>query len=363
MSKTNTQVQEAFGQGKAAINGRRSLESRDQGQGITFLRSYQTTIAIRRAKSSIDPIVFYDAHNYSTTTSQHQGGRSYLDPSFSFDCVRELMGPRWYESATIDDWGPHDCRDPECEREQNDQNNLYRAGLIDWYDSIHSQCWAEEGSYLGQDNQHAVTLPDYGNGRWSYVPAVLLSFDTGQLQVLCGFERGKALSWGGRTDQLWAAVLPFHVMDIRRAFEALKPSYVVNAQRDNATIANGNPDLTDGQSTVKVKRQGDLYFVSCNNGDGPPKDAVKLDDAPLPPSEDSSNHRASKVRVSFDSFGNPRNLSSGWRIWARGKVDHPEHPRLNIGDSWYRVLRSAAVRATSSAYAHPRGNSSRVEAD
>ncbi len=114
MSKTNDQVIEAFGQGKEAKNGRHSLASEQRldadGNDYTFLQSYQSTIAIRRAK---DEAIFHDAHRYSVTTTRHQSGH-YGSPEFSFDCVAELMGANWYETARIIDWGPRNSSNPEC---------------------------------------------------------------------------------------------------------------------------------------------------------------------------------------------------------------------------------------------------------
>ena len=351
MSKTNAQVITAFTEGKRANSSNRNLRSEANGEdGDTFLVSYSTTIAIRRAKTEQ---VFYDAHSYSPTTSQHQGGH-YGSPEFSFNCVAELMGTRWYETARITDWGPRTCHDPACEREREQQRCMYLAGITKWYDNIYDRCWAsEEERDDSRPNLHALDLPDYGDPKHWATAAVLLEFDRGgqHTQVLCGFERGKNIKWVGRTDQLWAAILPFHVFNIQQAFEALKPAYVRNVERNNELAAQSE----NGDGHIRaVKRQGDLYFVECLNDGRPPKDAIKMDGVSLPPGE-RANHRPNQVRLvmgpevqQFQSAGTPpRGVE--WLLWARGNVDHPEHPRLRLG-SWHRVLASAAVRGASAAY-------------
>jgi hypothetical protein len=164
----------------------------------------------------------------------------------------------------------------------------------------------------------------------------------------------------GRTDQLWAAILPFRVHDIVQAFEALKPAYVRNAERHNRLANGGQSDEpripAEEVPAVAIRRQGDLYFVECPNGQGPPKHAVKLDGATLPPGE-RANHQASQVRVVFGD-----EATGAWRIWAKGNVDHPEHSRLRLG-KWYRVLQSAALRGASSAYTHPMGGGRGAQGD
>jgi hypothetical protein len=224
-----------------------------------------------------------------------------------------------------------------------------------WYGDIFSKCWG-----LGDpQDRHDVTIPAYTNGHWPHVAAVLLSFDSRGQQVLCGFERGKALPPFGRTDQLWATILPFRVHDVVQAFEALKPSYVRNAEHSNAIGQTAEPRIrAEEVPTVAIHRQGDLYFVECPNGHGPPKAAVKLDGATLPPGERAS-HQANQVRVVFgDDAAQAFHAGTGvWRIWAKGNVDHPEHARLRL-KGWHRVLQSAAVRGASSAYRHPMGGGS-----
>ena len=355
MSKTNAQVTEAFITGKAAQNSRNSLRSEaNHEDGDTFLISYSTTIAIRRAKTEQ---VFYDAHSYSPTTSQHQGGH-YGTPEFSFACVAELMGPQWYETARVVDWGPRDCRDPVCQRERDQQYAMYRAEISPFDDEIFSRCWASDEERATVPNQHALDLPDYGDSKHWATAAVLLEFKQGgqYTRVLCGFERGKAIKWAGRTDQLWAAILPVAVFDIRQAFEALKPAYVRNVERNNELATEAS------QPARNVKRQGDLFFVECLNDGRPPKDALKLDGVSLPPG-DRANHRPNQVRLvcgpaqesmSTYTYRGP-NSGDMWTIWARGNVDHPEHARLRLG-SWHRVIPSAAVRGASAAYRNPMGS-------
>ncbi len=370
MSKTNAQVHEAFGQGKAARNGKGTLTSDTaREEGYTFLLSYGTTIAIHRAQIEQ---TFWDAHNYSPTTSQHQAGH-YGSPSFSFSCVEELMGPRWFMTARIVDWGPRDCHNPACKRERDQQYAMYQAGITEWYDDIFDRCWATEDELIDTPEQHALELPEYsGQSRRWMAPAVLLEFnrDGQHTYVLCGFEHGKAVQYAGRTDQLWAAILPFRPMNIKMAFEALKPSYVRNAERDNENVAKG--DIRDNPPPmVAIKRQGDLYFVSCPNGEGPPKEAVNLDGVSLPPG-DRANHRPNQVRMVCGppqvGYGNPSwngGSAAGaneWLFWARGNVSHPEHPLLRLG-SWHRVLRSAAVRGASAAYRNFRGSGSAAGGD
>lgn len=358
MSKTNQQVHEAFSKGKAAHNSRYTLESTERVVGqenFTFLTSYRTTIAIRRAEDGAE---FRDAHSYSPTTSQHQRGH-YGIPAFSFDCVAELMGDRWYETAHIQDWGPRSCDNPECGQERTKHHAQWVAGLMPWYDMF-SRCWG-----LGDpQDRHTVTIPGYGDGYYGASAAVLLSFTIRGQQVLCGFESGKSVRFGGRTDQLWAAILPFRVHDIVQAFEALKPAYVRNAERHNKWRAEQvNPPNTEPH--VAIRRQGDLYFVECPNGQGPPKEAFKLDGVTLPPGE-RANHRASQVRVMCDASsrapGTGYGPTDGWRIWAKGNIDHPEHARLRLG-GWHRVLQSAALRGASSAYTHPMGGGRGVYGD
>ncbi len=360
MSKTNTAVQEAFGQGKAARNGKGTLISDTAKEdGFAFLLSYGTTIAIRRAQNEETfEETFRDAHSYSPTTSQHQGGHYGDNPTFSFSCVEELMGPRWFMTARIIDWGPKDCTDPACGRERDQQWAMYRAGITDWYDDIMNRCWATEEERMRIPNQHTIELPEYDDkpGRWK-APAVLLEFNrSGQhTYVLCGFEHGKTAQYAGRTDQLWAAILPFRPMNIKMAFEALKPSYVRNAERGNALATDA------GQPGVAIRRQGDLYFVSCPNGQGPPKDAIKMDGVSLPPG-DRANHRPNQVRMTCGPamrHGYAAMPPGGdeWLFWAKGNVDHPEHTRLRLG-SWHRVLRSAAVQGASAAYRNYQGSGS-----
>ncbi len=356
MSKTNAQVIEAFAKGKQANSSNRNLRSEANGEdGDTALLSYSTTIAIRRAKTEQ---VFYDAHHYSPTTNRHQSGH-YGTPEFSFACVAELMGPRGYETARILDWGPRRCTDPDCERERDQQHCMYLAGITEWYDDIMERCWASEGERQRQTlpNQHAVDLPDYSNPKHWATDAVLLEFDmAGQhVQMLCGFERGKNIKWVGRTDQLWAAILPFRVFNIQQAFEALKPSYVRNVERQNELAAKEE----NGEQHIRaIKRQGDLYFVECLNDGRPPKDAFKLDGVSLPPGE-RANHQPKEVRLVCgpvsSNMRSPVGASDEWAMWARGMVNHPEHPRLSL-KSWHRVMRSAAVRGASSAYRNPMGN-------
>lgn len=361
MSKTNAQVHDAFGQGKAARNGKGTLTSDTAREdGFTHLQSYATTIAIRRAETEQ---TFWDGHSYSPTTSQHQSGH-YGDPTFSFSCVEELMGPRWFETARIVDWGPRQCSDPDCDRERDQQHAMYMAKITPWYDDIFSRCWATEEELLRIPNQHALELPEYNDQtrRWK-APAVLLEFNQGgrYTYVLCGFEHGKNIKYAGRTDQLWAAILPFRPMNIEKAFEALKPAYVRNVERDNENMANG--DIRDNPPPVRaIRRQGDLYFVSCPNGQGPPKDAIKMDGVSLPPG-DRANHQPNQVRmVCGPSPDRAPTGSDEWMFWARGNVDHPEHPRLRL-DSWHRVLRSGAVRAASAAYRNFRGSGSAAGGD
>ena len=352
MSKTNAQVREAFSAGKSASNSRGSLESFQPigPDGFTMLQSYRTTIAIRRDSDGQE---FYDAHHYSPTTTQHQAGH-YGDPSFSFDCVAELMGGRWFEAARILDWGPRDCTNPECEAERQAQHDQYNEGLREWQDNMFSQCFGPDDQHGDPQDRHKLVLPSYTNGHWGQTAAVLLGFGN-QGQVLCGFEVGKAVKWSGRTDQLWAALLPFRVYDIGQAFEALKPSYVRNAERHNKLAAEAGqlpePRTPADGPAVAIHRQGDLYFVECPNGQGPPKEAFKMDGVTLPPGE-RANHRASQVRVLVGPEGTHSIDDSSWRIWARGQVLHAEHPRLCLGKVWHRVLQSAAVRAASSAYRH-----------
>lgn len=349
MSKTNEQVREAFHNGKEGQNGRATLVS-TRGMvpedGITILRSYRTNIAIHRESDGQE---FWDGHHYSITTSQHQRGQ-YDNPHFSFSVVAELMGSRWWERAHIQDWGPRTCSNPLCRERCDTEYEAYKAGRRTWSDDMFSKCHG-----LGDPNdRHSLEIPGYGHGTWGVAPAVLLSFGHDR-QVLCGFERGKSIEGGGgRTDQLWGAILPFRVRDIVQAFEALKPSYVRNAERHNALASNEGEIPID--PAVNIKRQGDLYFVECPNGQGPPKDAFNLDGVTLPPGETRSNHQASHVRMVCGpaSQGLMGVQNEGWKIWARGNVDHPEHARLRL-KGWYRVLQSAALRATSSAYRHPMG--------
>lgn len=363
MSKTNTQVQEAFTEGKVARSGNRNLRSElaaNGDDGDTFLLSYSTTIAIRRAKTER---VFYDAHHYSPTTSQHQGGH-HGSPDFSFVCVAELMGPRWYETARIMDWGPRHCTDPACERERDQQWAMYRAGITEWYDDIMDRCWATDGERHQCGSLHALDLPDYNSNpkHWA-TDAVLLEFDIeGQYtQMLCGFERGRNIKWSGRQDQLWAAILPMRVYDIRQAFEALKPAYVRNVEKQNEAI---EANEENGEQHIRaIRRQGDLYFVACPNGEGPPRDAINLDGVALPPGE-RANHHPKELRLVCGpqqvGYGNPAwnsgrsSSTEEWTLWARGMVNHPEHPRLSL-KSWHRVMTSAAVRGASAAYHNPMG--------
>ena len=260
------------------------------------------------------------------------------------------MGPYWYEQARIVDWGPRYCRHPDCKRTYDAQLEAYHDadGAID--SPTYGQCYVSERR---TEEGHGVMIPGYGGGNWWAAPAVLLEFDAGQ-QILCGFERGKYVRGQGRTDQLWAAILPYRSYDVVAAFQSLKPDYVRGTESYNRLAKDS------GQEGMAIKRQGDLYFVECQNGRGPPKEATALDGATLPPGGTRSNHRASQVRMmcgpatdgSMMAF--PRD--NGWRIWARGQVLHPEHPRLCLGQkTWHRVLQSAAVRAVSSAYSHPPG--------
>ncbi len=340
MSKTNAQVIEAFHKGKEAHNSRATLESLQPiADGLTILQSYRTTIAIRRGS---DDQEFWDGHSYSNTTSAHQRG-PYSNPTFSFSVVAELMGSRWWETAHIQDWGPRTCSNPLCQERRDSEYAAYLRNETKYRDDMFSKCHG-----LGDpQDRHEVNIPGYGDGRHGgFARGVLLSFGHDR-QVLCGFESGKAVKWMGRTDLLWAAILPFRVRDIVQAFEALKPSYVRNAERHNKDQEEA------GQPTWAIKRQGDLYFVECPNGQGPPKGAFKLDGVTLPPGE-RANHRASKVRMICGPEGTHSFDDAGWRIWARGNVDHPEHARLRLG-GWHRVLQSAALRAASSPYRHPMG--------
>lgn len=350
MSKTNAQVQAAFAEGKTANSSNRSLRSEANGDdGDTSLLSYQTTIAIRRAKTEE---IFWDAHSYSPTTSQHQGGH-YGEPAFSFACVAELMGAHWYETAHIQDWGPRTCHDPECQREREQQQAMYVAGITELYDDIYTRCWASETDRQCPGNQHELELPAYNDGKYWATTAVLLEFNRGgqHTQVLCGFERGKHIKFAGRTDQLWAAILPMRVFDIQQAFEALKPSYVRNVERHNELAKEAD------QSPLAIQRQGDLYFVECSNDSRPPRDAIKLDGVSLPPGE-RANHRPKQVRLVCGYEIPQTNYINGradvWKLWARGNVDHPEHPRLRLG-SWHRVLSSTAVRGASAPYSNHMG--------
>ena len=354
MSKTNAQVLQAFTEGKQANSSNRNLRSEANGEdGDTFLLSYSTTIAIRRAKTER---VFYDAHHYSPTTSQHQSGH-YGTPDFSFNCVSELMGPRWFTTARIMDWGPRQCTDPACKREREQQHAMYLAGITEWYDDILDRCWASEEELRTVPNLHALNLPDYSDPKHWATSAVLLEFDQNggqKTQVLCGFERGKNIKWAGRTDQLWATILPMHVYDIQQAFEALKPAYVRNIERHNELAKDAN------QPIQAIKRQGDLYFIECSNDHRPPRDAIKLDGVSLPPG-DRANHRPKQVRMICGpvsqngySYRPPVGASDEWTFWARGNVDHPEHPRLRLA-SWHRVVPSAAIRGASAAYRNPMG--------
>lgn len=363
MSKTNAEVHKAFTEGKEARNSRLSLRSEaNHEDGDTFLLSYQTTIAIKQAKTGQ---VFYDAHHYSPTTSQHQTGH-YGEAEFSFNCVAQLMGPRWYVWARVMDWGPRRCTDPTCQRERDQQHAMYVAGITEWYDDIWERCWASDGDRAAlPPNQHAIDLPAYTDGKRWATDAVLLEFghnkDGGQYtQVLCGFEHGKNIKWSGRSDQLWAAILPRRVYSIEQAFEALKPAYVRNVERQNELAKDAN------QPIRAIKRQGDLFFVECLNDGRPPKDAIKMDGVALPPGE-RANHRPKQVRMvcgppSFDVSLQPyatrsRVSANGdeWIMWARGNVDHPEHPRLRLA-SWHRVIPSAALRGASAPYRNPMGS-------
>ncbi len=344
MSKTNEQVREAFAEGKEASNGRATLESLHPiTEGLTILQSYRTTIAIRRDRDGQE---FWDGHSYSITTTRHQSGHYGSSPDFSFGVVAELMGSRWWETASIQDWGPRRCSNPECKTRREGEYTAYLRKEIEWSDDIFDKCYR-----LGDpQDRHEVSIPGYGDGRYGVAAATLLSFEHGP-QVLCGFERGKAVKWMGRTDQLWGAILPFRVLDIKQAFESLKPAYVRNAERGNVLAEEA------GQTGVNIKRQGDLFFVGCPNGQGPPKEAFKLDGVTLPPGEARSNHLASQVRMICGPTSNGlRGIQNeGWKIWARGNVDHPEHARLRL-KGWHRVLQSDAIRAASSAQRHPMGN-------
>ncbi len=357
MSKTNAQVIEAFTEGKKANSSNRNLRSEANGEdGNTFLISYQTTIAIRRAKTEQ---VFWDAHSYSPTTTQHQSGH-YSEPEFSFSCVSELMGHRWFETARVIDWGPRRCTDPICQRERDQQHAMYSAGITEWYDDIFDRCWASEGERQATGpNLHTLELPAYGDDKHWSTAAVLLEFKRGgqTTQVLCGFERGKNIKYVGRTDQLWAAILPTNVYDIAQAFEALKPAYVRNVERNNELAAKEE----NGREHIRnVARQGDLYFVECLNDHRPPKDAINLDGVSLPPGE-RANHRPKEARLLMgqpmdtNGFRQATGANAEWLLWARGSVDHPEHPRLRLG-SWHRVLSSAAVRGASAAYRNHMGS-------
>lgn len=387
MSLTNDQTIARFLDGKEGRNGRGSLRSENDpdrdAEGATVLFSYGTAIAIRRA----DGQVFRDAHAYSVTTSQHQNGIG-AGPALSFDCARQLVGRNWWQRAHVLDSGPRYCDADECrarrkrmEDEYHDFHARRRAGTLQPEETEpespyvnYGRCW--------QDGEpgHALTIPDYdGWGR----SATLIDFGDGT-QALFGWERGKRVRFGGDTSQLWGALLPSRASDIVSAFRTLRPR-------------------VEDPFSESIKRQGDLFFLPwhgrcdcvchmdkapvddedclgpafarimtrdgrykrhgcdpmgatvpgsqpeteafgahvCKRALLPPSVAVAMDGLELP--DKGGRHKATRAYMTAD-----------WRIWVRGYVEHPEHPRLHLA-GWHRVERSRARQAVAARYSAPRG--------
>lgn len=318
MGHTNAEVGAAFHSGKEAQSSNGNMSSR-RWSGATMLYSYRTLIAIRRD----DGQVFANAHRFSPTTgSNHQTQIDNSAPSVSFTAVAELIGSEWWRKARVQGQGPRYCRDAGCTQENADQSSLFSSGLMAEHPD-YGRCWSPNSE------GHSIEIPDYHGGDNS---AVLLSFSDGR-QVLCGYEAGKHVRNLGRTDQLWAALLPANAYDIRRGFLLLSPPDVRRYKEGNVP---GFPVLHERKP---VQRQGDLYFIPSY--DGPPKAALKIDGVglPLTLAAGRASHIASRARLALNGGGEAQ-------LWARGNVDHREHARLRLS-MWHRVYQSAAVRAVS----------------
>ncbi len=402
MSLTNAAVHERFAAGKAGRSSNGNLRSeRHHSDKATALVSYTTVIAIRRDS---DGVIFRNAHAYSVTTTQHQN-HSYGTPAFSFTCVSELMGSEWWREARLVDQGPRSCNAEPCRTDRkaatddyHAQWNAYRDGNAGNVEPTIQYPDYDACSHEGEDG-HRLTITGYDS--W-YLPAVLLDWP-GRDQVLLGFERGKAIRYQGRADQLWGAILPRWATDIVAAFDTLRPRDMEpDALRQgdlffrpyhgkchcvchnaDAPIWNGDAESVGqryprmanreseaieakaawaaitNKSGLRIKRHGcDPVGYMINNAlapDDPPDvrsqsfGANVCKRASMPPA-DAVPMRGLTLpgkgdrHVATDCYIRP-----DWSIWVRGWIEHPEHPRLHL-PGWHTVERSMARKAVASAY-------------
>lgn len=431
-SLTNADTLAAFRDGREGHNARDSLRSIPE-EGRTELYSYQTLVAVRRER---DDQTFYSAHRYSSTTAQQLGWRN--TPELSFDCMAELIGPRWWDHLEPVDHGPRPCRSPICQRLRDARSANHETARImipgayqygaeaqaepmpgdpdplnpvsypsTYEPGADTRCWAP----VGTPGHGLPTVPGYDS---PWVTAHLLRVDVeepdtvtgqaagklgyGQHYILTGHEPGKREQYGGRTDQLWAAIVPNGAFpygtdpNLPDAFASLRPDgvgadakrqgdlwflpyhgrcacpchedrrYAPDQDEHDARIAPlltkagrwtrhgcdlpgvDIPDVIDlphgGTYEPGSSRVG---ATICKGALLPPAHAARIDGLELPAK--GGRHKPARVA-----------LTPSYDAYASGPVDHPEHPTLRLRDRWHKVTTGRAVVSVAARYYQPMGN-------
>jgi hypothetical protein len=155
-------------------------------------------------------------------------------------------------------------------------------------------------------------------GHWHLLGGALLNWEGSQW--LCGMD----------DDSYFVSKLAGRHRTIADAYAGLKPKQVRQAEKDGKTI----------------HRQGEWYFIETGMSDRDFADMVgcrvkdlngcmahpgakrRAFEHPLPRSSDSSNpHRV-------------RHMQYGNRVYAKGRVRHPEHPMVLLGQQWHQVYKN-----------------------
>lgn len=115
---------------------------------------------------------------------------------------------------------------------------------------------------------------------------------------------------------------------VKDAFESLKPSVVRKAERKG----------------VAVKRQGEWFFLPTSFDD---RAMADYDDLTLTQLKSVSKPSPLPVRNPQSNQHVCRNFVARGSLFARGKVRHPEHRTLDLGDEWHEVHRNTELASWS----------------